>query len=253
MLPLEHLYQGRTLNLAHRGAREVAPENTLPAFERAMQMGADGFELDVQLTFDDVPVILHSKTIDETTDGSGLPGEYTLEQLKAFDAGAHFDREFAGTRIPTLGEVFETFPGAIVNVELKLFTASDVGLERAVADVIRKHGAEQRVIVSSFNPFCLRRLRRIAPDLPIGYLTAPDVGFVLRKGLLLIGVKREAVHPEYTEVNERYMARARQKQYRVNTWTVNETEDMRRMLDLGVDAIITDHPDVLKSVMEGKK
>lgn len=252
MLPLEDLYQGRTLNLAHRGASAVAPENTMPAFQRALEMGADGFELDVQLTFDDVPVVMHNRRIDETTDGSGLPGEFTLEQLQAFDAGAHFDREYAGTRIPTLTEVLEAFPEAVVNAELKLFTTSDIGLERAVIDVIRAHDAEGRVIISSFNPFCLRRVRRLAPDVAIGHLTALDIGFVLRKGLFLWGVRREAIHPEFREVDEKYMAWARRKGYRVNTWTVNEADDMRRMLDLGVDAIITDRPDVLKSVMAGE-
>lgn len=250
MLPLESLYQGRVLNLAHRGAREVAPENTLPAFARAIEMGADGFELDVQLTFDDVPILMHGRTLDDTTDGSGLPGEYTLEQIKASDAGARFDAAFAGVRIPTLAEVLEAFPTAIINVELKLFSTQDIGLERAVVDVIEQHHAEGRVIVSSFNPFCLRRVRRLAPNLPIGMLTAPDIGFVLRKGLLLLGVRREAIHPHYEEVDARYVAQAHRRGWRVNIWTVNEAEDMERMLDAGVDAIITDRPDRLKSILD---
>lgn len=252
MLPLETIYQGRTLNLAHRGAREVAPENTLPAFQRAVEMGADGFELDVQLTFDDVPILLHGIKLDDTTSGSGLPGEYTLEKIKELDAGAHFDHEFAGVKIPTLSEVFEAFPNVIYNVELKLFSTGDIGLERATLDVIREHGMEERVIISSFNPFCLRRVRKLAPDVAIGVLTAPDVGFVLRKGLLLFGVRREAIHPYYTEIDAAYMAWARRKNWRVNTWTVNEIDDMKRLLDLGVDAIITDRPDVLRSVMAGE-
>jgi glycerophosphoryl diester phosphodiesterase len=252
MLPLQDLYQGRTLKLAHRGARHAAPENTLPAFQRAVEMGADGFELDVQLTFDDVPVVMHGFDLKDVTDASGLTTEYTLEQIKELDAGAHFDAEFAGTQIPTLSEVLDAFPEQIVDVELKSLTPSDTGLERAVVEVIRKHRAEKRVIISSFNPFCLRRTRRLAPELPIGYLTDADLGLVLRKGWLLLGVKREAIHPNYTIVDEKFMAWARERNWRVNAWTVDEANDMKQLLALGVDAIITDRPDVLRAVLEGE-
>ncbi|MBN1284783.1 MAG: glycerophosphodiester phosphodiesterase [Anaerolineae bacterium] len=251
MLPLESLYQGRTLNLAHRGAREAAPENTLPAFERALELGADGFELDVHITFDDVPIVMHNFTLDETTDGEGHITGYTLEQIKAFDAGSHFAAEFAGTPIPTLAEALDAFPEAIVNIELKSLSLEDTGLERAVIDVVRQHSAEKRVILSSFNPTCLRRVRKRAPDLPIGHLTAGDLPIAMRQGWLLFGVKREAVHPHYEMVDERFVAAAHRKQRRVNVWTVNEPEDMKRMLELGVDAIITDVPDVFKAVLEG--
>ncbi len=250
MLALEAIYRGRTLNLAHRGAREAAPENTLPAFVRAVEMGADGVELDVHLTFDDVPICLHSFTLEETTDGTGYPSEFTLEQIKEFDAGMKFDAAFAGTPIPSLAEVFEAIPNAFVNVELKSLTFNDTGLERAVLDVIRAQGAEARVIISSFNPFCLRRMRKLAPDLPLGQLTDSDLPIVLRKGWLLFGIKRQAIHPHHTMVDARYMQAARKKNWRVNTWTVNEPEDMRRLLALGVDSIMTDRPDLLKTVMD---
>lgn len=250
MLPLESLYQGRILNLAHRGANKVAPENTLPAFERALEMGADGFELDVHITFDDVPVILHNFQLNETTDGEGYPSEYTLEQLKALDAGSHFGESFAGTPIPTLAEVFESFPEAIVNIELKSLSLENIGLERAVIDVIREHNAENRVLISSFNPTCLRRTRKQAPDLPIGQLTDPDLPFLIRKGWFLFGLKRQSIHPHYTMIDEDLMASARRKKWRVNTWTVNEPEDIQRTIALGVDAIITDVPDVLRAELD---
>jgi glycerophosphoryl diester phosphodiesterase len=249
MLPLESLYQGRVLNLAHRGAKEVTPENTLPAFERALEMGAHGIELDVQLTFDDVPVIMHNFKLDETTDGEGTIPEHTLEQLKAFDAGAHFGEEFAGTEIPTLAEVLEAFPEAIVNVELKSLTLNDTGLERAVIDVVREHQAEGRVIVSSFNPFCLRRMSNLASDLPLGQLNDPELPFLLRKGVTLWRVKRQAIHPYYTMVDQKFVNAAHNKGRRVNAWTVNESDEMRRLIDLGVDGVITDRPDVLHSVL----
>lgn len=250
MLPLETLYQGRVLNLAHRGARETAPENTLPAFERALEMGADGFELDVHLTYDDVPVVIHDFDLSKTTDSEGSSTEYTLEQIREVDAGSHFSAEFAGTPIPTLGEVFEAFPEAIVDIELKSLTFENTGLERAVFDVIREHGAEARIIISSFNPLCLRRMRKLAPELPIGQLNDPDLPFLLRKGLLLWRVKRQALHPYYTMVNAALVASAHRKNRRVNVWGAKEPDDLKRLLELGVDGFITDRPDVLKSLID---
>ncbi len=256
-LPLDDFYQGRLLVFGHRGAREQAPENTLPAFARAAEIGADGVELDVQLSLDGAPVVMHDFTVERTTNGSGEVSKMTLAALRELDAGATFSGGFAGARIPTLDEVFEAVgTRVLVNVELKAF-----GMGRAARDLvgtvarsIHVHGMSKRVILSSFNPLILGMVRRIAPELPVGYLYAPDLPLPLAKGWMarpLIG-RHEARHPHFSMVDDAYMRWAHRREYRVNVWTVNEAEDVRRMRDLGVDAIISDRPDSVLSDLRGE-
>jgi len=244
----------QVLNIAHRGASAAAPPNTLAAFEKAVELGADGIEFDVQLSADRVPVVIHDFTVDTTTDGSGRVAEKTLAQLKQLDAGSHFDPAFAGERIPTLEEVLEaTGNRLLLNVELKCFSPCDGGLEQAVIAQIKRHATDDRVLLSSFNPFSLRRAKKIAPHIPVGLLYAPDLSLPLRRAWLAPLVPHEARHPEHTMVDARYVAWARRRGYRVNTWTVNDPDEMRRLIGLGVDGIITNVPDVLRDALEGSR
>ncbi|MDY7077581.1 MAG: glycerophosphodiester phosphodiesterase [Chloroflexota bacterium] len=239
-----------TLNIAHQGASAVAPPNTLAAFEKASELGADGVELDVHLSADGVPVVIHDFTVDGTTDGSGRVAEMTLTQLKQLDAGSTFDPAFAGERIPTLKEVLDAVGSRLLlNIELKSFSLRDDGLERAVIARIEQCELADRVILSSFNPFSLRRAKNIAPRIPAGLLYAPHLSLPLRRAWLAFLVPHEARHPEHTMVDARYMAWARQHSYRVNTWTVDDPTEMRRLTDLQVDSIITNVPDVLCSLL----
>jgi glycerophosphoryl diester phosphodiesterase len=241
----------RTLNIAHRGASVVAPPNTLAAFEKAVELGADGIEFDVHLSADGVPVVIHDFTVDATTDGRGRVAGMTLAQLKALDAGCHFDPAFAGERIPTLKEVLDAAGDhLLLNIEMKSTSMRDRGLERTVLAQIEQHGSSDRVLISSFNPFSLRRAKRIAPHMPLGLLYAPDMPLPLRRAWLAPLAPHEARHPHHTMVDARYMAWARKRGYRVNAWTVDEPDEMRRLIALGVDGIITDVPDALRRVLE---
>ena len=240
----------RTLNIAHRGASGVAPPNTLAAFEKAVELGADGIEFDVHLSADGVPVVIHDFTVDGTTDGSGRVANLTLAQLKQLDAGSSFDPAFADQRIPTLKEVLETFGSRLLlNIELKSFNLSDNGLEQAVIAQIRQHDLNSRAIISSFNPVSLRRVKKIAPHIPVGLLYALNLPLPLRLAWLAPLFPHEARHPERTMVNARYVAWARRHGYRVNVWTVNDPDEMCRLVGLGVDSIITDVPDVLHQIL----
>lgn len=245
-------------NIAHRGASKIAPPNTLAAFARAAELGADGIEFDVHLSADGVPVVIHDFTVDATTDGHGRVADLTLAQLKALDAGSSFDPAFVGERIPTLEEVLDAVEDRLLlNVELKSTSIRDNGLERAVLAQIERHRASDRVLISSFNPFSLRRVRRRAPHIPLGLLYAPDLPLPLRRAWLAFLAPHEARHPEHTMIDAQYMAWARRRGYRVYTWTVDEPDEMRRLIALGVDGIITNVPDVLRSVLDeampGKK
>jgi glycerophosphoryl diester phosphodiesterase len=247
---LDKLYQDRVLVFAHRGASADAPPNTLPAFELAAQQGADGVELDVHRSVDGVPVVVHDFTVDATTDGHGVVSEMRLAQIKALDAGSWFDRQFANTRIPTLGEVFETVGNRmIVNVEIKSKSMQSDGVERAVATSIAHHGMQSRVIVSSFNPLTLRRFRQVMPEVAIGYLSANELPFFVP--WLMTGVAHEARHPHHSMISAAYVERAKRRGQRVNAWTINDPDRAVELRELGVDGIITDQPETIRNALAG--
>lgn len=245
MLDSEIFAVERTQVFGHRGASGYAPQNTLPAFELAVEMGCDGIELDVHLTTDGHLVIIHDDDVSGTTDGSGEVSEMSLADAKALDAGSWFDAEFAGVRIPTLDEVFESVGDKLfVNVEIKGMTE---GIEQATADCIRKHKMSKRVIISSFNPNILRKFSQVAPDMPIGYLYAPQIPPEVTQ--LMMGVPHQARHPYHEMIDQTYMTQAQTFGYKVNTWTVNDADRAVELKALGVDVIMTDIPDVIRSAL----
>lgn len=244
MLPLEAIYQGRTLVLGHRGAKAYAPMNTLPAFELAAEQGADGVELDTHLSKDGHLIVLHDFSVDHTTDGSGLARDMTLAELKQLDAGSKlFGERFAGTRIPTLDEVFESVGKRLfINVEIKSEAEQTDGVEQVVADCIARHNLSKTIIVSSFNGLALQRFHAIMPEVAIGFLYAPDYTYFPEA---VEGLPLQARHPHHTMINNDYMKWARSLNLRVNTWTVNDPQRAIELKKLGVDAVITDAPDVI--------
>jgi glycerophosphoryl diester phosphodiesterase len=250
---MSFLDHDHVLNIAHRGASVAAPPNTLAAFEKAIELRADGVEFDVQLSADGVPVVIHDFTVDATTDGSGRVADLTLAQLKQLDAGSCFDPAFTGERIPSLEEVVRAVGNRLLlNIELKTTSLRDSGLEQAVIAQVEQHGLGDSVLLSSFNPFSLRRAKKIAPHIPVGLLYAPDLPLPLRRAWLASLVPHEARHPAHSMVDAHYMAWARRRGYRVHAWTVDDAGEMRRLIVLGVDGIITDVPDLLRSVLESR-
>ena len=234
------------LNIAHRGASLTAPPNTLAAFKSALEMGADGIEFDVHVSADGVPVVIHDFSVDRTTDGTGAVSSLTVAELKKLDAGSRSGSAFAGERIPTLDEVLDIFGDRLLlNIELKTASLRATGLARAVVMRVQRCGIEDRCLLSSFNPITLRRAARMAPAILAGLLYAPDLPLPLSKAWLAPLVPHQARHPEHTMVDAQYMAWARQRGYLVNTWTVDEPDEMHRLIGLSVDGIITNRPDLL--------
>lgn len=220
------------LLLGHRGVRGPRPENTVEAFELAFSSGLDGIECDVQRSKDGELVLFHDFEIQ----GKRLSNLSYLH-MKSIDSD-----------IPKLEELFEVavrYPGTLLNLELKTERLCSDGLERAVIALIRKWFLEDRVIISSFNPISLLRVRLLAPDIRIGLLYAEDMPWWLRNGFLAGFLHVDAIHPHHTQVGEALINRAKVRKLMVNTWTVNDGMRISSLCSMGITAIIGDDPEVL--------
>ncbi|MGD8625420.1 MAG: glycerophosphodiester phosphodiesterase family protein [Anaerolineae bacterium] len=247
---MKSFYPDRPLNFAHRGASHEAPANTLAAFLLALEMGADGLELDVQLTRDGQVVVIHDFTLEATTDGQGRVVDKTLAELQELDAGRWFDPDFAGQPIPTLQEVIEAVgQHLLLNIELKTASLRDDGLPAAVVHIVEENHLLERVILSSFNPLALWRVRRLNPWISTGLLYAPDMPIFLRRTWLRPLVQPDALHPHHTLLDADLIRQARQEGYRIHTWTVDDPGEMWQLMRDGIDLIITNRPDLLAQVL----
>ncbi len=254
---LERLPGGDVCVVAHRGGRHHWPENTMRAFRGALDSGAHVLELDVRLSADGIPVVMHDETVDRTTDGTGRVQGFTLEELRRLDAGYSWsppgvpDRKpYRGTglTVPTLEEVLEAFPGALLLLELK---KGPVELTGAVGELIRRHGRADTTMVASFQTSLLRAFRACHPEIATSAGRSEVLGFWLARRLSL----HRSIKPGYValQVPERFhglrvvtpafVESARRMNLAVHVWTVNATEDMTRLLDMGVEALITDAVD----------
>lgn len=239
---------------AHRGARSVAPENTLPAFQKALEMGIDGIELDVQLSRDGHLVVIHDFTLERTTSGRGRVRDHTADELAQLEiADCRTIPKFEirnpkwNTGVPTLAQVFDLVGDRCqINVEIKTSGAAGGRQESALlARMIQRRDLHDQVIVSSFNPIALIWMRRSDPQIALGLLYAEDWPIYLRRAWLRPLVRPNALHPHHTLIDSSYMQWAGARGYAVNTWTVNEVEEARRQAGLGVSALISDAPDQL--------
>lgn len=246
--PVDHFEEHAPAVIAHGGAQAYAPGDTLPAFELALEQGADTLEMDLQLTADGEVVVIHDGTVDRTTDGAGAVADMTLAELKELDAGHAFEGpdggypyRGTGVEIPTLEEVFAAFPDTFLIVELKTDGGPEIADE--VAERIRVHDRQGQVAVASFSVEYLQRFRRLLPDVPTNM---PEGELRDLYILQLVGLDRWWTPPgELLQVPEVHEGRrvvtagfadaAHRLGADVQVWTVNEPEDMHRLLNLGVD------------------
>lgn len=233
--------------VAHRGAAGYAPENTLAAFERAIQMNADYLELDVQLSKDNHLVVIHDSKVDRTTNGSGAVQDLTLEQLRDLDAGAWFNEKFTGQRILTLGEVLTLCRGRIgVLIETK-WPHLYPGLERKLADELvayHMHMPTERVIVQSFDHDSVKRFHAIMPEVPIGVLVE-DAAVLAEDKLTELADYAAFINPAMELVTVDVVERVHSRGMKVFAWTVRSRDVVGPLLQLGIDGAITDYPDYL--------
>lgn len=251
------------VNVAHRGASLRAPENTLEAFRLAAAGGAGGLELDVHMTSDGSIVVIHDDTVDRTTDGSGAIFDMTLREVQSLDAGYRFTPDGGvaypyrgrGLQVPELGEVLREFPTLRVNIEVK---EAKPGIEEALIKTIADADAEGRVLVVSEIPGVLDRFRELSGgSISTGASRREIESFYLLSWLRLEGLLRPSydalqVPVEYEGrevVTPRFVEAAHNRGVRVDVWTVNDSEEMRRLLNLDADVIMTSSPEVLSEVL----
>jgi len=232
---------GRPLVLGHRGASRDAPENTLAAFRLALEQGADGFELDVWRCGSGEPVVIHDADTGRTTGLRLLVTREPLARLARLDAGAWKGEVHRGQRIPTLAEVLESFPAAVVNVELKSDGRGDPRLATGVARLLGDPRTEGRVLISSFDYLLLAAFRAVAPRVPVGLLFGAGQRWRLREraGALL---RPAAVHPERALATDDRVAAWRRRGLAVNVWTVDEAAEVERLTRAGATALISNAP-----------
>lgn len=235
---------------AHRGARAVTPENTLFAFQKALDMGVDGIELDVQASSDGVLFVMHDFGLERTSTGTGLLTAHTAAELDTYDAGSYFGAAFTGAHIPTLEQVLDLVGDrCLVNVEIKNLDWDGGREVEPLVTTIQRRRLHDQVIVSSFNPIALIKMRWLDPSIPLGLLYKLDLPIYLRRAWFGPLIAPEAMHPHHSLVDEAFMARARSQGQFVNTWTVNDPEEARRLARLGVDVIISDVPDQIMAAL----
>jgi glycerophosphoryl diester phosphodiesterase len=242
-------YMGKPWIIAHRGASAYAPENTLAAYQRAVELGAPFIETDLHLTRDARFVAIHDSMLQRTTDGRGAVRDYTLAELRQLDAGMWFDRQFMGVQIPTLEEVlgFAAQHDVVFYLEIKYEGAW--GMHHALVAALREHQASARTVVISFDPGTLRSVRELDASIMVGLLSEEkdDDGKLVRTAQEA-GARQ--ICPRHDLLTRELVDRAHAADLRVATWTVNETAEMRAAIAAGADGVITDRPDRLLAVIE---
>lgn len=230
---------------AHRGASEVAPENTLLAFEKAIEMGADGIELDVQMTKDGELVVIHDETINRTSDGKGYVKDYTLDQLQCYNFGKGYTK---WAPIPTLRQVYELMQhnDLMLNIELKNGIIHYKGMEEKLLELAKEMRMESRLIYSSFNHQSIVYLKQLQHNIKTGILYADGW---LKVPDYAVHIGASALHPAGYLIDRALVQEARQRGLKVHVWTVNEEEAIKQLVHLGVDAIITNTPDLAKKIV----
>lgn len=238
---------------AHRGASAHAPENTIAAFELAIEQGADAIELDVKLSADGQVVVIHDATVDRTTGAHGRVKDMPLKELRSLDAGGLFSEKFKGEKIPTLEEVFEAVGRrTFINVELRNNTTPRDHLAESACMLVKKHRMQERVLFSSFLPSNLSRARGYLPEVPTGLLTLSGILGLWHRSFGFAFGKYDALHPNLKTTTPNLIYFTHRLKKRIHVYTVNAEADLRRLFKWGVGGVFTDDP-LLALKVRGEK
>ncbi|MCB8989006.1 MAG: glycerophosphodiester phosphodiesterase [Ardenticatenaceae bacterium] len=260
--------QSGPMVIAHQGGEELRPSNTMIAFQHAVDLGVDVLEMDIHMTQDGVIVVMHDATVDRTTDGSGAIQEMTFAEIETLDAGyywtdddgATYPYRGQGIRVPALAEVLQAFPDMPFNIEIK---QAEPSIVVPFCDLLREYGMAEQVLVPSFDAETIAAMRATCPEVATSLVRPEVTQFWILNVLGLSAAFRapgEAIQvPERSTlpvlgevqvVTERFVRNAHRHHVAVHVWTIDETDDMARLLDLGVDGLITDRPDRMLTLLE---
>ncbi|MBS7229789.1 glycerophosphodiester phosphodiesterase [Flavobacterium psychroterrae] len=224
------------LKIAHRGAKGYEPENTLRSFQKALDLNADGIELDVHLSSDGHIIVIHDETIDRTTNGKGFVNTFSLSKLKTFLIDGKYE-------IPTLKEIFDLVDKkCLINIELKGLGTANKVVALIEEYILEKNWSYEDFIVSSFDWDLLQETSNLNSNIPIGVLTEEDLDKALAFAEL---IKAHAIHPDFQLLTLENTKKMQEKRFLVLPWTVDEDKDIRRIKSYNVDGIISDFPDKL--------
>ncbi|WCN38825.1 glycerophosphodiester phosphodiesterase [Aneurinibacillus uraniidurans] len=237
---------------AHRGASATHPENTMPAFAAALRQGATGIELDVQLTRDNKLVVFHDWSLKRIFGKPGHIRDYTLAELRRFDAGSWFDSRFSGLSIPTLDDVLAraaTKP-IMLNIELKNFFSFSNGIEQKVSEAITRHNLQDKTVISTFNPLSLESLQQINCGVETAFLY---FGHLRKAWHYAREYNCTYLHPPVHEVTAPFVDACREYSIKIVPYQVNTLPEIKRMIELGTDGIITSQPALAHRLLHGEK
>jgi glycerophosphoryl diester phosphodiesterase len=236
-----------SLNIAHRGYSGKYPENTMMSFENAVIEKCDGIETDVQLTRDGEMVLCHDELLERTTDGSGLLVNYTFNELRKLNASVNFKN--TNEKIPTLKELLDLAKESeiILNLELKNSVIEYKGLEEKVIDLVHSYGLQDKIIISSFNHYSVKKCKEISPDLQCGILYE---SVIYNVGSYAKSLGVDACHPNFYTLKPYIVEEIKKNGLKINAYTVNEEEYMEMMIAMGIDGIITNYPNILNRLLK---
>ena len=236
--------------MAHRGFSGEYPENTMLAFRKAAEVGADGIELDVHMTRDGVLVVFHDEYLDRTTDGHGRICDYTFEELRRFNAARLWEGKHAPEKIPSFEEYCQWAAGQplFTNIEIKTDHVYYSGIERKTWEMIGKYGLEKKVLFSSFNHISLKLLQEIVPaDVVLGALVLEESGLKVNPGEYCRVAGFQAFHPDIKALDDENVKSCKDQGILINVWTVNDTAGVEKLHRWGCDGVITNYPDMALS------
>lgn len=238
-----------TKNIGHRGFSRAYPENTMLAFQKAVEVGCDGIELDIQLTKDNELVIIHDEDTKRTTNRSGLVKDFTLHQLKCLDASNGFEGRFGLNQIPTLREYFEFIKDIAVftNIELKNSAIPYPNMEEKMIAMIQEFGLTDKVMFSSFNHFSMLKCKKLSPISKCAFLTSC---WQIGAGVYAKQAGMDFINPRYNFLTDENIKELNDHQIGAQAWTVDDEVNMKWLVDRDIYAIITNSPDVLKNILD---
>lgn len=261
-------YEGVTAPqvIAHQGGDGIWPGDTLFAFEKAVEVGADVLEMDAHITKDGHIVLMHDETVDDTTDGSGLIEEMTLDELKQLDAaydwsndgGQTYPYRGQGIQVPALEELFQKFPQMRYVIEIK---RSGIPVEQPMCDLIRQYGMQEEVLIASFHDEVMQNFRATCPEVATSASRGEVTRFVILGKVFLSGLVApgyESIQPPFDPeesynipiMTRRFIRESHRKNIKVEPWTVDDPDLMRQYIEWGVDGIITDRPDLMVELLK---